>query len=217
MAHIRPWAAAEVAKLLAEAGRAMRCLSGQGATQFASASSLRLAPSERFADTQHTALTKGYLSESFFKLTHYPPLTPGTKKEQCSSYVLMSESNDVEDVCGRSRCAGVDYAVCRDDCGLGAADSPTLNGAGERSGVPLKAELQGPPLGKSRMAGARRAFCVDSARPRHHHCGGESAPKGISVPSNGLTIATIHDAGASKAICPTPDSFISTFIRPTRC
>ena len=30
-------------------------------------------------------------------------------------------------------------------------------------------------LGKSRMAGAHRAFRVDSARPRHHHCGGESA------------------------------------------
>jgi len=30
-------------------------------------------------------------------------------------------------------------------------------------------------LGKSRMAGARSAFRVDSARPRHHHCGGESA------------------------------------------
>jgi hypothetical protein len=29
-------------------------------------------------------------------------------------------------------------------------------------------------LGKSRMAGAERAFRVDSVRPRHHHCGGES-------------------------------------------
>jgi hypothetical protein len=29
-------------------------------------------------------------------------------------------------------------------------------------------------LGKSRMAGAEAAFRVDSARPRHHHCGGES-------------------------------------------
>ena len=32
----------------------------------------------------------------------------------------------VEDVCGRSRGAGVDYAVCRDDRGLGATDSPAL-------------------------------------------------------------------------------------------
>jgi len=28
-----------------------------------------------------------------------------------------------------------------------------------------------PGLGKSRMAGAERAFRVDSARPRHHHHG----------------------------------------------
>src|SRR5580765_6622988 len=127
---------AVVGKPLAEAGRALRCLSGQGATQFASASSLRLAPSERFPDTQPSSLTKGFLSGSFFKLTHYPPLTPGTKKEQCSSYVLMSESNDVEDVCGRSRCSGVDYAVCRDDCGLGAADTPTLIGVAGAVRVP---------------------------------------------------------------------------------
>jgi len=26
-------------------------------------------------------------------------------------------------------------------------------------------------LGKSRMAGAEAAFRVDSAKPRHHHCG----------------------------------------------
>ena len=48
------------------------------------------------------------------------------------------------------------------------------------------------------MAGLRRAFRVDSARPRHHHCGRESAPG--SFP-DGLTIAPIHDARAAKAIC----------------
>ena len=33
-------------------------------------------------------LTKPFFSGSFFKLTHYPPVTSRTKKEQCSLYVL---------------------------------------------------------------------------------------------------------------------------------
>ena len=130
----------------------------------------------------------------------------------------LGESSDVEDVCGRSRCSGVDYAVCRDDCGLGAADPPALTWVEGRAGQGSKRASASPlqvPLGKRRMAGSRRAFRVDSASPTHHHW---SWRVGIrrSFP-DGLTIAPIHDARALKTTCPTPDSFISTFIRPIRC
>ena len=62
------------------------------------------------------------------------------------------ESSDVENVRGRSRCAGVDYAVCRDDCGLGAADSPALGWSGERPRLASRRGLCGPfcsPWGKA--------------------------------------------------------------------
>ena len=36
-----------------------------------------------------TELTKRFISGSFFKLTHTHRLTPRTKKEQCSYYVLI--------------------------------------------------------------------------------------------------------------------------------
>ena len=39
---------------------------------------------------------------------------------------LGRETGDVEDVCRRGRRVGVDYAVCRDDRGLGAAHSAAL-------------------------------------------------------------------------------------------
>src|SRR2546421_12288475 len=45
------------------------------------------------------------------------------------------ESDDVADVCGRSGGAGVDYAVCRDDCGLGAGDSAALRRTGNLTQV----------------------------------------------------------------------------------
>jgi hypothetical protein len=37
-------------------------------------------------------LTKRKIWGSFLELTHYPPLTSGTKEEQCSSYVLIQEA-----------------------------------------------------------------------------------------------------------------------------
>ena len=37
------------------------------------------------------SLTKPFVLGSFFKLTHYRPLTHGTEREQCSSYVLDQE------------------------------------------------------------------------------------------------------------------------------
>src|SRR6266851_2281394 len=61
-----------------------------------------------------------------FQTDPLPPLTSGTKTEQCSLYVPISGGGRVEDIRGRSRGAGVDYAVCRNDRGLGAADSPAL-------------------------------------------------------------------------------------------
>jgi hypothetical protein len=39
------------------------------------------------------SLTNRSCQSPFFKLTRYPPLTPGTKWEQCSSYVLEQESD----------------------------------------------------------------------------------------------------------------------------
>jgi hypothetical protein len=42
---------------------------------------------QRTVDQRQPALTKRIISGSFFKLTHYPNLTPGTKTEQCSHYV----------------------------------------------------------------------------------------------------------------------------------
>ncbi len=53
-----------------------------------------------------------------------------------------------------------------DDRGLGAGDSAAL-----RPGGNLIQAALADGLGKSRMAGAEAAFRVDSARPRHHHCG----------------------------------------------
>src|SRR5258705_9622720 len=83
------------------------------------------------------------------------------------------ESDDVADVRGRSGGAGVDYAVCRDDRGLGTGDSAALRRIGNLIEADPSRLADG--LGKSRMAGAEAAFRVDSARPRHHHYGGESA------------------------------------------
>ena len=65
-------------------------------------------------------LTKGFISGPLFKLTHYRGLTPGTKKEQCSSYVPITGGGYVEGIRGRGGGTGVDRAVCRDDRGLGA-------------------------------------------------------------------------------------------------
>ena len=45
-------------------------------------------------------------------------------------------------------------------------------------------------LGKSRMAGARGTFRVDSDSPTHHHCGSESARNLRPA------IAPRHDPGA---------------------
>jgi hypothetical protein len=42
---------------------------------------------------RESALTKSFLSGSVFKLTHYPSLTSGTNKEQCSHYVPVEESD----------------------------------------------------------------------------------------------------------------------------
>src|SRR5258708_36947239 len=51
----------------------------------------RGAPSRVRARRPRVSLTKPFVSGSFFKLTHYRPLTYGTEREQCSSYVLDQE------------------------------------------------------------------------------------------------------------------------------
>ena len=69
------------------------------------------------------------------------------------------EAGDVEDFRGRSSRIGVDCAVCRDDRGLGAADSPVVRPFADIVDT----------LGKSRTAGWNGAFRVDTCRRRLHH------------------------------------------------
>src|SRR5437868_10417107 len=77
----------------------------------------------------------------------------GTMFLLCSKW---SGGEDVEDFRRGSGSAGIDHAVCRDDCGVGATYSAVLTAwVG---------------LGKSRMARVNGAFGVDSAHLRHHHC-----------------------------------------------
>src|SRR3954463_356731 len=124
------------------------------------------------------------------------------------------ESDHVEDVCGRSRGFGVDFAVYRDDRGVGAGDPAALRLVA-RTG-PMRPSRR--PLGISRMARAQGSFRVDSARPRHHHRGPrESAFWEARASLEGLTIAPTYDVRAVQSPCPMPDSSISTFIRPIRC
>jgi hypothetical protein len=117
------------------------------------------------ADTRErrVPLTKRYFSGLFLKLTHCQLLTSGTKREQCSSYVPILEPSYVEDIRGRGGGAGVNFAVRRDDRGLGPADPPVLRSPGGRA------------LRKKGKACDNCGLPVDTAGPRDHHRGGESA------------------------------------------
>src|SRR6266576_1127304 len=90
------------------------------------------------------------------------PLTRRTKKEQCSSYVPSEEAWHAEDIRGGGGGAGVDFAVCRDDRGLGAADPPALR--------------------KKGMARDNWALPVDTAGLRHHHCEASRPQRRRSLP-----------------------------------
>ena len=95
-------------------------------------------------------------------------LTPGTKKEQCSSYVLISgESDHVADVRGGSGGAGIDCAVHRDDRGLGAGDSAALIGP-----FPGRPRRAGEKPDDARAARVPRGLGQAKASPLR----GESAP-----------------------------------------
>ena len=69
------------------------------------------------------------------------------------------ESDDVADVRGRSGGAGVDYAVCRDDCGLGAGDSAALRRTGNLTHAPCRRAGEKPDGGRAARVprGLRRA------------------------------------------------------------
>ena len=95
----------------------------------------------------------------------------------------------LKDFCGRGGGAGVDYAVRRDDRGLGAAHPPALrsSGGGWRAGEK--------PDGGAEVR--RSAWTL--ARPRHHHwdasCVAEGAP---CARDRARSIAPIHDAKSQK-------------------
>lgn len=121
---------------------------------------------DRFRPSPST-LTKRFLSGSFFKLGPQPSLDSKNKKGTMFLLCSVWESDHVEDVCGRSRGFGVDFAVYRDDRGVGPGDPAALRLVGRT--VPMRPLLR--PLGISRMVRPQGSFRVDSARPRHHHCG----------------------------------------------
>jgi hypothetical protein len=116
-------------------------------------------------------LTKRFFSGSFLKLTHYRLLTSGTKEEQCSSYVpTPMEAWHVEDIRGGGGGAGFDFAVCRDDRGLGAADPAALRRPGVRA------------LRKKGTASNNCGLPVDTAGLRHHHCEASRPQRRRSLP-----------------------------------
>src|SRR5260370_29461750 len=72
-------------------------------------------------------LTKRNILRTLLKLTLYPPLDLWEQNENNVLHMFQHRGDGyVEDIRGRSGGAGVDYAVCRDDRGLGAADPSAL-------------------------------------------------------------------------------------------
>ena len=88
---------------------------------------------------------------------------------------IVEDPRHVEDVRGGGGGAGLDFAVRRNDRGLGAADSPILRSGGADA------------LRKEGTASGNGALPVDSAGLRHQHCQGESASKAAFAPSRLIT------------------------------
>src|SRR6266550_2448549 len=117
------------------------------------------------------SLTKRFILGSFFKLTHYRPLTSRTNWEQCSSYVPISGGGHVEDIRGRSCGAGVDHAFRRDGRGVGAVDPPALR-------WPQRCAPSGGRLGEKRDRGCNCAPPAWTSRTPGVTIEGRVGPRG---------------------------------------